>query len=263
MSDSGAVRYERDGPIAVITFARPSKLNAFNDTMVRAYIEALQAFDDDPESRVAIIHGEGRAFSSGADVRERHLRDPDELKRLGGPEGRGASARGVLFRQVNWKPVVAAVHGYALGLGLMLVLECDLAVATHDTQFQVTEVPRGVWGSRFVAMLAHRGAGAFGDEVVLTGRYFSGEEAARHNVICRSVSDGDHLGAARQLADRLAALPPLAVRAAVRARRWYLEKYEAEEPLLRSSFALHLTADFRESATAFAEGRSTRPFTGE
>ncbi len=84
MTDHEGVLYRREGRIAYITFNRPEKLNAFDDDQVRAFRARLVQFDQDEEAWVAILHGEGRAFSSGADVHQRQLRELDELKRLGG-----------------------------------------------------------------------------------------------------------------------------------------------------------------------------------
>src|SRR5947208_151608 len=110
------ILYEKRGPVCYITLNRTEKLNAANDTMVEELDDAFFEFDADEQLQVAILSGAGRAFCSGADVRQRQLRTREELRRLGGPAGRGAKGEG-LTEAVNWKPVIAAVHGYALGLG--------------------------------------------------------------------------------------------------------------------------------------------------
>src|SRR5689334_21098104 len=130
------VEYECSEHIATITLNRPDKLNAVNDDMVRQIAAALNRFDIDNEARVAILHGRGRAFSSGADVRQRQLRSREEFERYGGAQAPDASSHDLLLRAVNWKPVIAAVHGYVLGLALGLTLECDLIVAEEGTRFQ-------------------------------------------------------------------------------------------------------------------------------
>ena len=110
------VSYECTDQIATITFHRPEKLNAFNDELVVALDRRLKQFDADPDANVAILCGEGRAFSSGADVQQRQLRSKEEFEKLGGPQGHGASSHDLLTKSVNWKPVIAAPHGYVLGL---------------------------------------------------------------------------------------------------------------------------------------------------
>ena len=109
------VEYACSDRVATLTLNRPEKLNAFNDDLVVALQDALRRFDADPEAQVAIIHGRGRAFSSGADVQQRQLRKREEFERLGGPQGFGAHSGDLLTKSVNWKPVIAAPHGYVLG----------------------------------------------------------------------------------------------------------------------------------------------------
>src|SRR5262249_49538016 len=143
-----SVLYECAERIATITFNRPDKLNAFDDDQVRRLAAALRRFDTDPAAEGAILCGRGRAFSSGADVQQRQLRTREEFERLGGPQAHDANAADLLTRTVNWKPVIAAAHGYVMGLGLGLLLECDLIVAEEGTQMQVTETGRGLGGAR-------------------------------------------------------------------------------------------------------------------
>src|SRR5579864_5125817 len=184
------VEYESRDHIATITLNRPDKLNAVNDDMVRQISAALQRFDHDNDARVAILCGRGRAFSSGADVRQRQLRSREEFARHGGAQAQDASSHDLLLRAVNWKPVIAAVHGYVLGLALGLVLDCDLIVAESGTKFQVTETPRGLSGAKYWAILNFRGGGAFANDVALTGRFFTAEEARAANVIERIAPEG-------------------------------------------------------------------------
>ena len=87
------------------------------------------------------------------------------------PAGWGANSADLLTRSVNWKPVIAAPHGYAMGLALGIVLECDLIVAEAGTKFQVTETSRGLGGAKYWALLNFRGGAAFANEVALTGRF--------------------------------------------------------------------------------------------
>jgi enoyl-CoA hydratase/carnithine racemase len=253
-SDTGEVRYELKGSVAHIILDRPDRLNALNDDLVRKLKAALAQFDGDEAAKVAILSGSGRAFSSGADVLQRQLRTPEEMKRLGRPAGRDVIGEGLLYDTLNWKPVIAAVHGYAMGFGLALMLECDLIVATHDAQLQVTEVSRGLWGSRHWALLNFKGNASFADEVVLTGRFFTGREAAAASVINRSVDQGQHIVEAEKLAAMMLENPDGALRAATRARRWYMQKYEeSDQPLLRAGFPLHLTDEFRARVQSFAD----------
>ena len=170
-SEDNLVLYECADRVATISLNRPEKLNAVSDEVVAQLSDALRRFDLDPEAEVAILTGKGRAFSSGADVHQRQLRSRDEFEKLGGPQGWGTNSADLFTRAVNWKPVIAAVHGYVLGLALGLTLECDLIVAEAGTRFQLTETSRGLGASRYWALFHYRNAAAFGDEIALTGRF--------------------------------------------------------------------------------------------
>jgi len=260
--DSTLVNYKLEDGIAILQLNRPEKLNAFSDDLVRALMAALRRFDTDPKAHVAIICGNGRAFSSGADVVQRQLRPREELERLGGPQGEGARGGDLLTRCVNWKPVVAAVHGYVMGMALAVMLDCDLVVAEEGTQMQVTETSRGIGGATHWTLLAHSGAAAFGNEVALTGRFFTAEEAFKANIINRLAPKGQVMPIAMELARAVAANPPLSVRATVRVRRGQLAQINHETTMLTVADKLHLTEDFREAALANREKRKPRPFQG-
>src|SRR6266699_4177922 len=133
------VEYSCAEKIATITLNRPDKLNAVSDEVVRQLDVALNRFDLDPEAEVAILNGNGRAFCSGADVRQRQLRSREEFEKLGGPQGWGTNSADLLTHAVNWKPVICSVHGFVLGLGLGLMLDSDLIVAAEGTRMQLTE----------------------------------------------------------------------------------------------------------------------------
>jgi enoyl-CoA hydratase/carnithine racemase len=261
-SPTNLVEYACSNQVATLTLNRPDRLNAFSDDLVRHLADALRHFDLDPEAQVAIICGKGRAFSSGADVHQRQLRKREEFEQHGGPQGWGANSADLLTRSVNWKPVIAAPHGYAMGLALGIVLECDLIVAAAGTKFQVTETSRGLGGAKYWALLNFRGAAAFANEVALTGRFFTAEEAHAAGIINRVAPEGQHLEVAHELAAEVAKNPPLSVRATVRPRRWYMEQLEREVTMQTAPLKLYLSEDFHEGARAFAEKRKPGPFKG-
>lgn len=256
------VLYECKDQIATITLNRPERLNAFTDESVVQLAQAVRRFDIDPDANVAIICGAGRAFSSGADVHQRQLRTKEEFNKHGGPQAWGAHASDILTRAVNWKPVITAPHGFAIGMGLGLVLQSDIIVAEEGTKFQVTETKRGLPGSRYWALLDFRSSSAFAVEATLTGRFFTAEEAFEAQIINRVAPKGQYLEVARELAAQINENPPLSVRATVRTRRWYMDQREREAYLQTNPLKLHLTDDFAESARAFAEKRKPGPFKG-
>jgi enoyl-CoA hydratase/carnithine racemase len=248
------ILYETDGPLCYITLNRPDKLNAANDTMVEELDDAFFEFDADERLQVAILRGAGRAFCSGADVRQRQLRTREELRRLGGPAGRGAKGEG-LSEAVNWKPVIAAVHGYALGLGFSLTQRADLVVAAEGTRFQIREVQRGIAGTQHWVSTWFWTGGRFANEIALTGRMFTADEALQQGMINRVVSADELLRSAEELAEQIMENPPLSVRANVRMIRWFVHEMQRESRLYTQALALHLTDDFHESAAAFMEKR--------
>src|SRR5438552_9822669 len=226
------VLYETKGPICSIVLNRPEKLHAANDQLVEDVNDALFEFDADETLQVAIISGAGRAFCSGADVKQRQLRTREELRRLGGPAGRRSRELG-LVDTVNWKPVIAAVHGYALGLGYMLTMTCDLVVAAEGTKFQIREVQRGLGGAQHWAATWFWTGDRFANEVALTGRMFTAEEALGHGMVNRVVPQPELMRTAEALAAEIIENPPLAVSANGAATRWTAS--ETQRPSTRST----------------------------
>jgi enoyl-CoA hydratase/carnithine racemase len=245
----------RDG-LAFIRLNRPERLNALNEEAVRTLRDVLFRFDDDPNAQVAILCGEGRAFCAGADVFDLQLRPPEEIERLGGVQPRDAQLRDVMFRFARWKPVVAAVHGYAIGGGLHLALLCDLVVAEASAQMQVAETAHGSDPSVLWSLIRARASESFATDVALTSRRWSGEEGFRAGVVSRVANDGEVLSAAEELATSIAANPEAAVRAAVKRRRAVTEGIEVRAHAHRDE-RLHLSEEYRRSAKDFAARRRT------
>ncbi len=256
------VKYSCANRIAMIGLNRPDKLNAISDEVIRQLTFCFHSFDRDSTADVAILHGHGRAFSSGVDVQQGQLRAREEMERSVDPMGLGAPCTELFTRTVNWKPVICAVHGYALGLALGLALQCDIVVAEEGTRFQITETPRGLGGYRHWALLKQRGSGAFADEVSLSGRFFTAEEAFAAGAINKVAPMGTCLAVATEQAAALAKNPPLSVRETVRIRRWHMSLLTREVAFQTEPVKLHLTEDFAESARAFAEKRAPSPFQG-
>ena len=135
--------YKRRGKTAYIMFNRPQALNAVNDQFEEDLHSALLEFDLDDEAWVAIVHGAGRSFCAGADIKQRFVAmTPEQSAR----RERGPNPEGYMGRAINWKPVIAAVHGYALGAGIVIASESDMIVASEDARFGITETRRGLPG---------------------------------------------------------------------------------------------------------------------
>ncbi|MEI6204644.1 MAG: enoyl-CoA hydratase-related protein, partial [Enhydrobacter sp.] len=174
----------------------------------------------------------------------------------------GTHSSDLLTKAVNWKPVIAAPHGYVLGLSVGIVLECDLIVAEEGTRFQVTETSRGLGAGKYWSLMHFRGGAAFTMEAALTGRFFTAEEALKANLINRVAPKGKYLDVARELAAEVARNPPLSVRSTVRLRRWYMDRMSREVMHMAAPERLYLTEDFQEAARAFTEKRKPGKFKG-
>ena len=245
--------YERKERIAYIAFNRPNALNAVNDQVEEDLVAAYQEFDLDDEAWVAILHGNGRCFCAGADVKQRfHGSSREErLRRM----TLGRSPEGYLGRTVNFKPVIAAVHSHCLGAGFSIALECDLIVASEDARFGITETKRGLPGGRVWAKLQCFMASKVATELLLVGEPMPAAELHRLGLINRLVPVGQHLAAAEELAAKLVEAPPLAVRSGVRVSRWPWARMVAEADYYLQPLRLHLSEDFEESSRAFVEKR--------
>ncbi len=248
------ILYEKKGKIVYVTLNRPQILNALNDTMAEELNDAWFEFDADPEAHVAILSGSGRAFCSGADVRQRQLRPREELIRLGGPAGRRAQGGG-LAHTVNWKPVISAVHGYAFGAGYGMAMGADLVVAAEGTRFQYTEVRRGLGGAGGWVGTWFMTGDRFANEIAITGRVFTVEESYQHGLVNRLVSQDKLMSTAEELAEEILKNPPLSIRSSVRIVRWFREELARPAQLYSQGLKLHLSDDFREGASAFMEKR--------
>lgn len=247
------VTYERQDRIAYITFNRPEVMNAVNLEVEEDLVAAYTQFDEDDEAWVAILHGAGRCFCAGADVKQRFAAGIKSGQMRDRAVGR--SAEGYLGRAANWKPVIAAVHGHCLGAGMSIALECDLIVASEDARLAITETKRGIPGGRVWAKLQTFMASKVATELLLTGEPAPAAEFYRLGLINRLVPNGEHLTAAVELAEKLIAAPPLAVRSGVRVSRWPWTRAVAEADYYVQAQRLHLTEDFAEATNSFVEKR--------
>jgi enoyl-CoA hydratase len=187
-----------------LTLNRPAKLNALNGELMTALVAALDTAEADPEVRVIVLEGAGRAFSSGYDLTE------EAEGAIGGPiEWRDLLAADVAatLRFVDSpKPVIAQVHGYALAGGLELAMACDLVVAAEGTKLGEPEIR---YGSAPVTLLMPYLIGQKRTrELLLTGDLIDAVEAERIGLINRVVPAEALAAEVDRLADRLARTPP-------------------------------------------------------
>jgi len=197
------IRFAKRNRVAWITLDRPRQLNAYNVAMRDDLFAALSAIHDDPEVRAMVLSGAGPAFSTGGDVSEF------------GSAPSPTVARWVRFRRDVWGrlrglpiPTIAAVHGYAVGGGLEMLLLCDIAIATADASFCLPEtglgmIP-GVAGTQTAARRLGVGRAL---DLCLTGRWIDAKEALAIGLVAEVVPAAKLTRAAGALARRLGRLP--------------------------------------------------------
>jgi enoyl-CoA hydratase/carnithine racemase len=247
------VRIGRDGEVAIVTLDRPDRLNAFTGSMGRALGSAYEACDGDDGVRVVVVTGAGRAFCAGADV-------------SGGGETFRAPGAGFTASPVvppAWdvrKPVIAAINGHAIGIGLTIAMQCDIRLVAEDATLGFVHVRRGVLPDMHAHWTVPRTIGfARAAELFLTGRSFTGREAADLGVASRALAATDVLPAAVTMAREIAAqTAPLSV--ALSKRLLWSGADRDEVGRLETEFHLHLMGghDAREGVLAYVERRDPR-----
>jgi enoyl-CoA hydratase/carnithine racemase len=270
MSQYETVNYHLRDRIAYLELNRPKALNAVTNQMVDEINAALLEFDLDDNAWVLIFHGAGKCFTAGADLKsftafavdksddEKRAGEIAALKaghKSGSMNLRGTGGEGLLGRTINYKPVIGAVHGYALGAGAHWSAECDLLVVAQDTQLAITETTRGMSGARTWAKIKTFMPSKFSTEMLITGRRVTGKELYEHGFANRLAENGKHLEVAEELAQRVLEAPPLAVRDGVRVSRKQWVNISADYDMQIQLTRLHLTEDYKEAGRAFAEKR--------
>lgn len=202
-----SVQSHRQGPVGVITIARPERRNALDLQVKRALVERLQAFNADDEVAVIVLTGAGGCFVAGTDIAEMAPMAPTDHVRLDTDRVFHAVRQSV-------KPVIAAVEGYALGGGSELALACDLIVAADDAQFGQPEIRVGIMPGAGGTQRLLRAAGRYKSLLwCLTGQMIPAREAHAANLVSELVPQGQALARSVALAETIAAMPPLAVQA--------------------------------------------------
>ena len=254
------LRYEADGAVATLTLAREHRLNAIDRAMIGEITGALDAFEADGDVRVLIITGAGRAFSAGADIKERveHANDMAAQR---------TSVRiSPLFRRIELmdKVAVAAINGPAFGGGCELALACDLRIASSTATFALPEgklgILPGAGGTQRLPRLIGPGRAK---EMMLLASTVDALQALSWGLVNRVVEPGELMREARRVADELAAMAPrsLALMKQAIDRAADLDIDAGLEYEQRCSEIVAATDDRREGYAAFVEKRAP-VFTG-
>ncbi len=250
-----------DGPVARLVLNRPERMNALTMEMRAGLRDHLIRIRDDDAIRAAVLTGAGAHFCAGADVGGM---GEDRSLRAGRTRLQRGSHTVVRLLHGIEKPLIAAVHGVAVGVGWSYALACDVIVAAEDARFGATFRRVGLAPDGGAAwFLARRVGPARGKELAFSGRIVGAEEALRLGLAEFVVPTDRLLDKAHELAAEYAAGPGfalgLAKRMFDRAMGPGLEDFLEYESLVQPQ--LHETADHREGVAAFKEKRTPR-FTG-
>jgi enoyl-CoA hydratase len=241
---------ERDERVGIVTLNRPKELNALRVDLVSELVDALEEFDRDEGVGCIIITGAGdRAFAAGADIKEMSDKSPIDML-LGGLDLQG-------IRHI-YKPLIAAVGGYALGGGCELAMHCDMIVASENARFGQPEILLGVIPGAGGTQRLARTLGKYRTmEIVLTGAQVTAQEMHALGLVNRVVPKGEHLTEALKLAKTVAAQAPVALRLAKDAVNAAFETTldQGLEIERKNFFLLFATEDMREGMQAFIEKR--------
>ena len=259
MAEYNTLSYERDGHVTVLTYERPEQRNAVSREMNDELHHAWRRFRDDPDAFVLVITGRGDAFCAGwdlADAAQTELGDWDEFKThaYDSPGDCGYTRRVDVF-----KPVIAAVNGWAVAAGLENALLADIRIAAENAVFGALERRWNiVAGDGMTVRLPMAVGYARAMEMIITGRPVGAEEALRIGLVNEVVPEGRALERALELAHEVAQLPQGAIRTdketLVRnVGRTYDEQLRQE---MEQAVAMFMRRDSHAiGASAFKEGR--------
>jgi len=254
------VLYEKEGDIAIVTVNRPKALNALNAETLADIEKAMDAAAADPEVKVVILTGAGRAFVAGADI--------TFMQNMTAMEGRAFAMLGqAVFRKIETmeKPVIAAVNGFALGGGCELAMSCDFRIASDAAKFGQPEVGLGVTpgfgGTQRLPRLVGVG---MAKELCYTGDTIDANEALRIGLVNHVVPGDELMTYVKDMAKRIASKGQLAVRMCKKAINEGMQMDIDRSMTLEADIfgILFSTEEQKEGMTAFVEKRKP-VFTGK
>ena len=262
--DTREIRYEVKDRVATVTLDRPGKLNAFTRCMRDDLIYAFAAADADDAVRVVIVTGAGRAFCAGADL-SAGTGTFDYAKRddAGLDDHRDGGGRVSLAIYALKKPVIAAINGAAVGVGVTMTLPMDIRIASSAARFGFVFARRGIvpeaCSSWFLPKVVGLSRAA---EWLYTGRVFDAAEALAGGLVSRVVPPEELLRAARALAREIADNTSAVAVALARQMLWRMagadHPMEAHKVDSRGITAMGASPDVREGIAAFKEKRAPR-----
>jgi len=204
---SQTVLFKIEGSVAWATLNRPEVMNAINPEMLETLIDIAGKVATYQQIRVLVLTGNGKAFSSGGDIKAFHHMDEAAFQKFIQQLSRLSEA----IHTLN-KPVIAAINGYALAGGFELALMCDLRVASSSAKFGLPDTPLGLSPTSGMTYLLPRVVGlGRALHLVLDGEPIDADQAERMGLVTGVFPDKDLLGEAGKLAKKLASFPELAM----------------------------------------------------
>ncbi len=250
------VTLERRGPLLLIGLNRPAERNLFDLELIQALAAAYGELERDPALRCGVVFAHGKHFSLGLDL----ARVAPLVAEAGGFHyPAGTLDPWGLRPPYRDKPLICAVHGICLTVGLELALAADIRLAAQGTRFAQVEVKRGIFPDLGATLRFVREAG-WGNAMryLLTGDEFGAEEALRMGLVQEVVEPERLLPRAIELADTVAAQAPLGVQATIRAacQAWLEGEAAAAAALFPAILELFATEDAQEGIRSFRERRA-------
>ena len=253
-----ALRYELADHVATITLDRPEVKNALNRELYARLEDAFRQAHGDPDVRSVVLTGAGSAFCSGDDVREIMLAERPALDTPRARDPKPPPTPAAMAVLECDKPVIAAVNGAAVGWGMDLALFCDIRIASERARFGELFIKRGlvsdIGGLWRLPNIVGPSKAA---ELLFTGDIIDATGAERIGLVSRVVPHDELMPAARELAAKIAANPPIAMRYMKEGLRMSVhgDVREIGAYVMRSLAYLFTTEDHREGALSFVEKR--------
>lgn len=250
--DEGAILLEQKGPVAIITLSRPAALNALTWTMYQQLKTHLERLAGDDTTRAVILCGEGKAFAAGTDIQQ--------FQGFTGEQGIAYERKleAIIEGLYSFpKPTIAAIHGYAVGGGLVVASVCDLRYATPSSRFGVP-IARTLGNC-----LSHKNyqhlVDAFGamrtKEMLFTGRLLKTPDALQCGFLTETTEEEQLMPRVIEIAQQISALAPLTIWATKEAQR-RLNSVRGDEIDFDDVVArIYGSADFAEGVRAYVEKR--------
>ncbi|WP_445169002.1 enoyl-CoA hydratase-related protein [Mycolicibacterium sp. Dal123E01] len=267
-ADEPHLKVERDGNVVVLTMNNPRRRNALTPSMITSMAQAWDEIDANPDIRAAILTGEGSSYCVGGDLADGWMVRGSSGKGSPPPERKSAGSvitDGLLLTRSLATPLIAAVNGACLGGGCEMLQQTDIRIAEEHAVFGLPEAKWGlIAGAGSTVRLKRQIPYTKAMEMILTGEPLTAAEAYHFGLVGHLVPTGRSLEKAREIAAKVCANGPLAVRnakASIVTSGW-LDEQDARQIEQRFVIEVMRSGDAKEGLAAFSEKRAPR-YTGQ